>query len=502
MMGFSLLFTFLLRAFFVLGATMIVRRLLLDRLPASSRYLLVFCSLAFLPLLAFAPTFASLPPIHLGFGKAAALASSQSVEEGFVFSGSLAGARDGRIHISEGLATTLFVVWAVLFLFFLARALALRVASARSVWRLAPCSDPDWFIALERAKAKLGFSGGVSLYSGPFRSPFVAGGIGKAIVLPEDLSSWTQDRREAVMLHELGHIKRHDLWLMTLSEAFAASVWPIPFVPHLLRCLVEDREEACDALAIEAGARPLEYASMILDLASARQLRSVPGAQGATDGSRAGQRIRRIVEGGLAFVEEGSGLCRKVAGALLILSVAISAAFPSVFATEGRADGNLVLHYISRDGSYLSGAFPEADLPQGNPLDGAWAVSLAFGPAQNPFTGKAYLHNGIDLTNSKMGDDVRATMSGQVIRAGFEKDKGNYVVIGRGDTIVLFYHLESLAVAAGETVQKGRIIGRVGTSGQSTGPHLHYEVHVGGLSVDPAGILARYSIDLRQPGRG
>ena len=114
-------------------------------------------------------------------------------------------------------------------------------------------------------------------------------------------------------------------------------------------------------------------------------------------------------------------------------------------------------------------------------------VSMAFGPNLHPLTGNWYIHKGIDLSTYRSGDAVVATASGQVVTVAFDNSFGNYVIIKHNHGMYTRYaHLNSFRVKKGQSVDQGQIIGTIGNTGISTGPHLHYEVHIGSDVVDPA----------------
>lgn len=95
------------------------------------------------------------------------------------------------------------------------------------------------------------------------------------------------------------------------------------------------------------------------------------------------------------------------------------------------------------------------------------------------------LHKGIDL-DGNVGDPIAAAKAGTVISAGYQGGYGNLVLIDHGDGIVTAYaHQSRMAVASGQRVERGELIGLVGNTGASTGPHLHFETRVNGTAVDP-----------------
>jgi len=114
-------------------------------------------------------------------------------------------------------------------------------------------------------------------------------------------------------------------------------------------------------------------------------------------------------------------------------------------------------------------------------------ISMAFGPNLHPYTNQWYIHKGIDFSTWRAGDPVMATASGQVVTVAFDQSFGNFVVIKHNHGIYTRYaHLNNHRVQKGQLVEQGDIIGYVGNTGVSTGPHLHYEVHIGSDVVDPA----------------
>ncbi|GHV38344.1 peptidase M23 [Spirochaetia bacterium] len=114
-------------------------------------------------------------------------------------------------------------------------------------------------------------------------------------------------------------------------------------------------------------------------------------------------------------------------------------------------------------------------------------ISMFFGQNENPFTGQYYIHKGIDLSTYRQGDPIVATADGQVVTIDFDQDGfGNYVIIKHKHGYYTRYaHMLRAQVKTGQRVQQGEVIGWVGNTGLSTGPHVHYEVHIGSDVVDP-----------------
>jgi len=127
-----------------------------------------------------------------------------------------------------------------------------------------------------------------------------------------------------------------------------------------------------------------------------------------------------------------------------------------------------------------------ADAPSLWPVMGR--VSSSFGERIDPMGaegGEGEFHRGIDIA-APVGTPIHATADGVVARAGWGTGYGREVVLNHGRGITTLYaHMEAIAVLPGETVSRGQVIGYVGVSGHTTGPHVHYEVRIRGIAVNP-----------------
>lgn len=146
-------------------------------------------------------------------------------------------------------------------------------------------------------------------------------------------------------------------------------------------------------------------------------------------------------------------------------------------------------------------------VPSRMPLEGA-ALTSGFGMRTHPVLGGRRQHTGIDLA-APTGTPVYATADGIVSRADWYSSYGLFISVNHGAAMETRYaHLSRLAVAAGDSVKKGDLIGYVGSTGRSTGPHLHYEVRVDGLAVNPIPYMVEseaqlaYARDARLTGQG
>ncbi|MFW5823566.1 MAG: M23 family metallopeptidase [Marinobacter sp.] len=128
----------------------------------------------------------------------------------------------------------------------------------------------------------------------------------------------------------------------------------------------------------------------------------------------------------------------------------------------------------------------------GRPITWGW-LSSRFGYRSDPFTGKRTWHNGVDLAG-KEDSKIIAVAAGVVTFAGDRHGYGNLVEIEHGEGLVTRYaHAKSIEVETGEVVQKGQTIARMGSTGRSTGPHVHFEVLENGKAKDPVKYIQRAS---------
>jgi murein DD-endopeptidase MepM/ murein hydrolase activator NlpD len=124
-----------------------------------------------------------------------------------------------------------------------------------------------------------------------------------------------------------------------------------------------------------------------------------------------------------------------------------------------------------------------ADAPSIWPVEGR--IGSSFGEREDPFSGEGAFHAGIDI-EAPYGTPVRATADGEATGESMGEGYGRQVVLNHGHDVVTIYgHLSSTAVLAGQHVTRGQVIGYVGQTGRATGPHLHYEVRVHNVPVNP-----------------
>jgi len=115
-------------------------------------------------------------------------------------------------------------------------------------------------------------------------------------------------------------------------------------------------------------------------------------------------------------------------------------------------------------------------------------VTSRFGMRVHPVTKVSRMHYGVDVS-APAGTPIFCPMAGQVIICGCSPSEGNFVHVRCGGLMFVFMHLSSFAVCQSQMVGKGQQIGTVGKTGLATGNHLHFEVHINGVPVNPEGYI-------------
>ena len=122
-------------------------------------------------------------------------------------------------------------------------------------------------------------------------------------------------------------------------------------------------------------------------------------------------------------------------------------------------------------------------VPLGAPIPGR--ITSGYGRRLDPFTHKPAIHYGIDIQN-KRGTKIVATADGKVIETGYDRGYGKFIKIDHGNEFnTLFGHAKKICVRKDQIIKQGQIIGLVGNTGRSTGPHLHYEIHFKKKTINP-----------------
>ncbi len=162
----------------------------------------------------------------------------------------------------------------------------------------------------------------------------------------------------------------------------------------------------------------------------------------------------------------------------------------------------LQLAPVSMDNVYVGNVVPEGGFAEITPpapkmlafakrsaVASTLQVNSNFGVRRDPINGGSRMHTGVDL-HASYGQSVGSALGGKVIYAAYRGGYGNLVIVDHGRGITTFYaHLSSIAVGNGQRIVAGETLGYVGSTGRSTGPHLHYEVRARGRALDPSALI-------------
>lgn len=172
----------------------------------------------------------------------------------------------------------------------------------------------------------------------------------------------------------------------------------------------------------------------------------------------------------------------------MALAGLMTAAASPAMADEGAADAQFSSLFATwvkmNNGNAAEDAAPRASIPSREPVENV-SLSSDFGNRSDPFNGHKRMHQGIDI-RGPLGTPVYATADGVVTRAQWANGYGNLVEINHGNGLETRYgHLSRLIAQPNERVRRGQLIGLMGSTGRSTGSHLHYEVRIAGNAVNP-----------------
>ena len=335
-------------------------------------------------------------------------------------------------------------------------------------------------------------------------APLTYGCIRPVVLLPAELLT-NADALRMILTHELAHIRRRDCLRKLLFSVCLCVYWWNPACWLLIVLANRDIELACDALTLRyLGAdRRKAYALTLLELA-ARQAQPHPLCSGFGKPA-AEERIQAIMK------------AKKIPVYLTAIAVIVAAAVVTVFATQAEPPANEENAVLAQRMEQQEIAIRETtvalSLPQEQsiedsqpaeettlpaepigyvfPLENADATVLdSFGDRPVPdipvnVSPKYAFHRGVDLEASE-GSSVLAVADGTVTVSASDVIYGEQITIQHADGMLTTYcHLSERLVSEGDSVRQGQIIGRSGSTGWVTGPHLHLEVQMDGEYVDP-----------------
>jgi beta-lactamase regulating signal transducer with metallopeptidase domain len=286
----------------------------------------------------------------------------------------------------------------------------------------------------------------------------------KWIFIPEDLRGEPQMNR--IIAHEKVHAKHLHTLDLLITELFCIIFWFNPFVFLLKRSLKTVHEYIADHESAKSNSEKIELLSL---LASGVNLNITNGISSNFYWSTLKKRINMITKNKSSKLRELSYLLLIPTFGFILMSFSGFVTEPSFISTMKLDFGN--------------------DIPSIHPIKDTNSVriTIGYGMRIHPIYKTKKLHSAIDF-KTKMGAPIVATADGIVMKAEFrETSYGKVVIIKHSETYsTLYAHMSEFKVKEGDKVTKGQIIGFVGNSGLSTGPHLHYEVIKDGKRVNPA----------------
>ena len=175
-------------------------------------------------------------------------------------------------------------------------------------------------------------------------------------------------------------------------------------------------------------------------------------------------------------------------GDLIAYNQELQKEIDNIFASINNGNSsNLEINPEENDKPSLDNSYGEIGNPSKETFlrPGKGVVTDSYGPRINPVTGAAGFHTGVDFADN-YGDPVYASKSGSVVYSGWISGYGNTIILDHGEGIqTLYAHNREMVVSVGEIVYRGQTIARVGSTGMSTGPHIHWEIRINGQHVDP-----------------
>jgi beta-lactamase regulating signal transducer with metallopeptidase domain/HEAT repeat protein len=252
---------------------------------------------------------------------------------GSTIDASPAGVIGGQIAASPVLSvlSIIFLVWAAVLLVIAASLGYATLMVHRIVNRARPLDSADWLSPLFEVSDRLALEEPPRLLrSEDAKMPFACGVFRATIVLPAECDSWSLDRRRAVLLHELAHVRRHDLIGHTLSRLACAVYWFHPLVWTAAKQLRSESERACDDLALACGARAADYAEHLLDIVTSVRRDATPSVALAMARRKEFEgRMLAILDPELRHSSPSRKQSAALIGSLALISIVVGAAAPS-----------------------------------------------------------------------------------------------------------------------------------------------------------------------------
>lgn len=348
---------------------------------------------------------------------------------------------------------------------------------------------------LKQIRQKLNINRPIELYqSNQSISPMTWGILKPKITIPKDAALWDEEMLKLTLLHESIHIKRFDYAYNLLSYAVLMLLCFSPISYLFYSRFRIEQEASCDELVLKNHNSQLNYANHLVQIARMLVVKRdfLQTGVNMMNKKQLTQRVIEIFEEKKILSKKKQSLITFSLSTVLLIS---AMSFKTLEISESNKNSvkdpiainnNRDLHENRNDYQKQESEFTPTEYPFARVKHN---YTAKFGKKINPF-GKEYIHKGLDIACAE-GTDVYATASGIVEFSGEKGHWGLRIDIkhsnehGRYDFETRYSHMSEILVKEGQRVKKGDLIGKVGNTGKSTNPHLHYEVHYKNEAVDP-----------------
>jgi len=328
--------------------------------------------------------------------------------------------------------------------------------------------------------------GAIEVFRTPFAQPF---SFFRSVFIPEKVEHTRE--LNLVMAHELQHVNFGHSYDRMLADFIVVLFWFNPFIYLLRKSLIEVHEYQVDAAVTADSGAKIPYQMSLVSLAGG----GFSGPVSFFNFSTIKKRIQMM----------NRNKSNKISLMSLILLAPVIGGMVMLFSFEMKTPEMVFIQ------DNPSPALEELVLP----VEGAWVetpsifplgvkdekvrVTSNFGYRTDPFDEAQKFHQGMDISAAE-GTPVIATADGKVILVSDQPGGyGKHIVLAHDEVYQTKYaQLSSMEVKEGETVKRGELIGRVGSSGRSTAPHLHYEVYKDGKAVNPVNYISDYQFAIQK----
>lgn len=341
-------------------------------------------------------------------------------------------------------------------------------------------------------------------------SPIMLGIIKPELLLPR--RDITSTQLNNILAHEMTHFRRNDIlykWFATLVKCIH---WFNPAIYFVCRQINTWCEISCDLAVVEQMDKEgeLSYVSTILALLSAGESKNIPLTTGMLGNKETLKRRFLMIKNRTDISRKARIISSIAAVAVMVTALSASGVMASGLLTDentGDTENTAVVNVADSSNALAEDVKADVADKVNKPVEApakeaesqtvevVWPcpaskmISADFNSRVHPLTGELVAHNGIDIPAPE-GTDVVAATAGNISNTGYDAKFGNYIKITNAAGVTTFYaHLSEIAVAEGDSVAVGQCVGRVGTTGASTGPHLHFEVIIAGENVNPRTFL-------------